>query len=154
MRLYDPNRKEASFTSYLRRAITNNIKDIQQRIHNPTHQRALIGACDGSVESAHYWIEDEDRPVGKIAPKDRPLAHWLLERDLDTKITWRHVLAQFPELKNEDGAGRALRRVKKTIEKAGFMRPWRKYKLSSEAILDALLTTQTKHISPLFLISK
>lgn len=137
MALYDHSREDgASFTTYVRKAVFNNVREEFRRLLNPTHQKELLRAHNGDIEIAHWWI-DEDRMEWEetenglelvprpshIAPEDRPLAHWLLDQDLDTKITWRDVLSDFPEYKTEDTAGRALRRVKKAIEKAGFYRP-------------------------------
>src|SRR5208282_2466743 len=96
----------------------------------------------GDIAVAHWWI-DEDRAEWQetknglelvprpshFAPNDRPLAHWLLDQDLETKLTWRHVLSEFPDYKTEDTAGRALRRVKEAIEKAGFYRPLKERRL-------------------------
>jgi hypothetical protein len=121
MALHDHNRDGgASFTTYIRKAVHNNIRQEFRRLLNPTHQKELLRAHNGDIVVAHWWI-DEERPP-HFHPKDRPLAHWLLDQDLETKITWRHVLSEFPGYKTEDTAGRALRRVKKAIERAGFYR--------------------------------
>lgn len=136
MALHDPNREGgASFTTYLKNAVKHNLWDQLQRPKKPTHQKVLLCAHNGDREVAHWWIDEEKdgweetknglelvtRP-SNIAFEDRPLAHWLLDQNLKTKVTWRHVLRRFPEHKTEDTAGRALRRVKKAIEKAGFYR--------------------------------
>jgi hypothetical protein len=115
--LYDPAHKDgASFTTYLKNAIEHNFTDEKRRARKPPHQRELLRAHNGDKEMAHWWIDEE------IAEKDRPLAHWLLEQDPDLTITWRRVLVRFPEYKTEDRAQRALQRVKRAIEKAGFYR--------------------------------
>jgi hypothetical protein len=133
MLLYDPDREGAgSFTTYVKRAILNNIRDELRRGKRPTHQAELLRAYNGDREVAHWWIDEETNrgwgddwePVisHNIAPKDRPLAHWLLDQGPNTKITWRQVLSAFPVYKTDDTAGRALKRVKKAIEKARFYR--------------------------------
>ncbi len=136
MVLHDHSREGgASFTTYVRKAVFNNVRDEFRRLLNPTHQKELLRGHNGDIVVAHWWI-DEDRAEWEetknglelvprpshFAPQDRPLAHWLLDQNLEIKITWRHVLSQFPGY-TEDTAGRALRRVKKAIERAGFYRP-------------------------------
>lgn len=136
MHLYDPQREStASFTTYIKTACLNNIRDESRRVKNPTHQKELLRAHNGDREMAHWWIDEDrtewedtkngldlvTRPVN-VDYKDRPLAHWLLSQDPDTKVKWRDVLRQFPDYENEDKAGRALKRVKKAVEKAGFYR--------------------------------
>jgi hypothetical protein len=136
MTLHDPNREGgASFTTYLKNAVKHNIWDQLRRPKKPTLQKILLFLHNGDRAVAHWWIDEErdgweetknglelvTRP-SNMAFEDRPLAHWLLDQNLKTRITWRHVLRRFPEYKTEDTAGRALRRVKKAIE-AGFHRP-------------------------------
>jgi hypothetical protein len=136
MTLHDPNRAGgASFTTYLKNAVKHNIWDQLHRPKKPTLQKILLFLHNGDREVAHWWIDEErarweetkkglelvTRP-SNIAFEDRPLAHWLLDQNLKTRITWRHVLRRFPDYKTEDTAGRALRRVKKAIE-ARFYRP-------------------------------
>jgi hypothetical protein len=122
MALHDHNRESgASFTTYVRKAVYNNVREEFRRLLNPTHQKELLRAHNGDIAVAHWWI-DEKHP-SHFAPQDRPLAHWLLDQNLEIKLTWRQVLGEFPGYKTEDTAGRALRRVKKAIEKAGFYRP-------------------------------
>jgi hypothetical protein len=133
MILYDPDRKgAASFTTYIKRSVLNNIRDELRHQKNPKHQAELLRAHNGDRVFAHWWVDEEREErdgnslelviYHKVAPTDRPLAHWLLDQDPQTKITWRHVLAAFPDYKTEDTAGRALRRVKKAIEKDRFYR--------------------------------
>jgi len=135
MMLYDPDREGAgSFTTYVKKAILNNIRDELRRVNNPTHQAELLRAHNGNRDHARWWINQERHEWERIkndlelvayyniAPKDRPLAHWLLDQDPNTKITWRQVLSAFPVYKTDDTAGRALKRVKKAIEKARFYR--------------------------------
>jgi len=132
MMLYDPDREGAgSFTTYVKRSLLNNIRDeLRRRRKNPTHQAELLLAHGGDFASAHRWISLK-RTMWKrtknglrrvtwainIDFKDQPLAHWLIRQNQTTKVTWRHVLAAFPKYRTEDTAGRALRRVKKAIEK-------------------------------------
>ncbi len=136
MALHDHSREGgASFTTYVRKAVFNNVREEFRRLLNPTHQKELLRAHNGDIEAAHWWIDQERQEwedtkngldlvtYSHVAQEDRPLAHWLLDQDLETKITWRNVLRRFPDYKTEDTAGRALRRVKKVIEKAGFYRP-------------------------------
>lgn len=137
MTLYDPNRDGgASFTTYLKNAVKHNLWDQLHRPKKPTLQRKLLHLHNGDKEVAHWWIDEEKdgweetkdglelvtRP-SNIAFEDRPLAHWLLDQNLKNKVTWRHVLGRFPEYKSEDTAGRALKRVKKAIEKALCYQP-------------------------------
>lgn len=118
---YDPNDgRNASFTTYLKKAVLNNFQDELRRTKRPPHQKEFLRAHNGDKFYAHLWI-DEELPR-HIAPKDRPLAHWFIDQDPDMTITWWHVLAAFPNYRTESRAGRALRRVKKAIEKAGFYR--------------------------------
>lgn len=134
MMLHDPNRNGAAFfTTYVKRAVLNNIRDELRRVLT-THQAELLRAHEGDLEAARGWI-DLTRTTWKptknglqrvtrainIEFKDRRVAHWLLRQDPTVKITWRHVVNQFPDY-TEDTAGRVLRRVKKAIEKAGFYR--------------------------------
>jgi hypothetical protein len=135
MALHDHSREgRASFTTYIRKAVANNVREEFRRLLNPTHQKELLRAHNGDIAAAHWWIDEERREwedtknglefitYSHFTPKDRPLAHWLLDQNLEIKITWRHVLDEFPDHQTEDTAGRALRRVKKAIE-AGFHRP-------------------------------
>ena len=136
MALHDHSRDGgASFTTYVRKAVSNNVREEFRRLLNPTHQKELLRAHNGDIAAAHWWIDEERRECedtknglelitySHFIPKDRPLAHWLLDQNLEIKITWRHVLDEFPDYQTEDTAGRALRRVKRAIEKAGFYRP-------------------------------
>jgi hypothetical protein len=133
LRGYDPHRlPKASFATYIKKAVLNNILDEVRDLKTPTHQKELLRAFNGYDESAHAWIEEyKDKyskkgggyvqvPGKNIRPEDQSLAHWLVDQAPRQTITWRHVLAAFPNYRTEDTAGRALRRVKKAIEKAGF----------------------------------
>jgi hypothetical protein len=131
--LYDSSRK-ASFTTYLKKAVLNNIRQEFRRLLRPTHQEELLRAWGGDVIAAAWWINyKQTRWVqgGKkqvtrvnVKPKDRPIALWMLEHP-HIKITWRHVVSQFPE-HTEDTAGRALKRIKVAVEQAGFYNPLKK----------------------------
>lgn len=138
MLLHDPNRQGgASITTYIKRAVLNNIRDELRRV--PTHQAEFLRAYGGDLEAADSWIDlTRNRrehtknelklvrhPVN-IDFRDRSLAHWLLRQHPNTKITWRHVLRRFPKYRSEDTAGRALRRVKEAIERAGLYPEQRK----------------------------
>lgn len=130
---YDPeNDRGARFTTYLMKAIMNDVWKEVRRAKKVTLQAALLSAYNGDALAASWWINYErteweaggDKLVtfSNIAEKDRPLAHWLLEQDPHTKMTWRHVLSAFPDYRSEDRACRALKRIKRAVEKA-FSRP-------------------------------
>lgn len=54
--LHDPNRKgAASITTYIKRAVLNNIRDELRRV--PTHQAELLRAHKGDLDAAHWWID-------------------------------------------------------------------------------------------------